>query len=168
MRPLPRCTGGAFRRGARRAAGGFQPVIRAGDIDRPRPGRTGTLAAVSAEPTEPPLRQRLRAALLSAMKSGDRAAAGVLRSTLAAVDNAEAVDRPATTDHGLAIERTPVGVGAAEVPRRVLTEERVADLVRREISEREAAARAYDEAGQPEQAARLRTEAQLLNTHLIA
>src|SRR5256885_6974081 len=67
-----------------------------------------------------PLRQRLRDALPAAMKARDRVAVAALRATLGAIDNAEAVDRAPSGDHGLAIERSPVGVGAAEVERRGL------------------------------------------------
>jgi uncharacterized protein YqeY len=113
-----------------------------------------------------PLRQRLRDALPVAMKARDRVAVTALRATLAAIDNAEAVDRPASADHGLAIERSPVGVGAAEVERRVLTETQVEDIVRAEMAEREAAARDYDRAGRPERAEQLRNEVRVLSAHL--
>jgi uncharacterized protein len=112
-----------------------------------------------------PLRRRLREALRTAMKTGDRAAVVALRCTIAAIDNAEAVDRPASAA-GLAIEQTPVGVGAADVERRVLTEEQVARIVRAEVAERKAAARDYDRAGRPGDAERLRREATALAAHL--
>jgi uncharacterized protein YqeY len=101
------------------------------------------------------------------MKARDALAVRVLRSTLAAIDNAEAVDA-APGHQQLAIERTPVGVGAAEAPRRVLTAAQVADIVRAEIAEREAAARDYDRAGRPERAGQLRGEAAVLSAHLAA
>jgi uncharacterized protein len=113
-----------------------------------------------------PLRQRLREALPAAMKSRDRVAVTVLRSALAALDNAEAVVAAAPDGSSLAIERTPVGVGAAEVPRRVLTEAQEEQLVRVEVAEREAAALDYERAGRPERAAQLRGEAAVLSAHL--
>ncbi|NJC84120.1 GatB/YqeY domain-containing protein [Planosporangium mesophilum] len=113
---------------------------------------------------EVPLRDRLRAALPAAMKARDRVAVAALRSALAAIDNAEAVAAPAV--RGLAIEQTPVGVGAAETPRRVLTQAEVEEIVRTEVAEREAAARDYDRAGRPEHAERLRAEAAVLSGHL--
>jgi len=100
------------------------------------------------------------------MKARDRVAVAALRSTLAAIENAEAVDRPATVDQQLAIERIPVGVGAAEVARRVLTEAQVEHIVRAEVAEREAAAREYDLAGRPDRAERLRDEVGVLTAHL--
>jgi uncharacterized protein YqeY len=111
-----------------------------------------------------PLRQRLREALPAAMKARDRVAVAALRATLAAIDNAEAVEH--VPSHGLAIERSPVGVGAAEVERRVLTEAQVADIVRAEMAEREAAARDYERAGRPERAEQLRGEISVLSAHL--
>jgi uncharacterized protein len=102
------------------------------------------------------------------MKAGDRVAVAALRSTLAAIDNAEAVDREPSVDERLAIEQIPVGVGAAEVQRRVLTHPQVEEIVRAEVAEREAAARDYDRAGRPERAARLRGEAGVLSAHLAA
>ena len=117
-------------------------------------------------PTSVPLRQRLRAALPAALKARDAVAVAALRGTLAAIDNAEAVP-PATPDgRGMAIEHSPVGVGAAEAQRRVLTEADVARIVRAEVAEREAAARGYDGAGRPERAERLRAEAGILVAHL--
>ena len=111
------------------------------------------------------LRQRLREALVTAMKSRDRRTVGVLRSTLAAIDNAEAVEVSAPLGHSLAIEQTPA-VGAAEAARRVLTEAQVAQIVHAEAAAREAAARDYDVAGRAERAELLRAEAQMLLAHL--
>src|SRR5262249_57611548 len=95
------------------------------------------------------VRQRLREALRAAMKARDRLAVAALRSTLAAIDNAEAVDRAVSADDRLAIEQTPVGVGAAEARRRVLTETDVERIVRAEVAERTAAARDYDPPAPP-------------------
>jgi uncharacterized protein len=132
-----------------------------------------------------PLRQRLRDALAPAMKARDRVTVGVLRSTLAAIENAEAVDGSAAAGSAaagsalggsaagssaarqhLAIERSPVGAGATEVARRVLAEADVERIVRAEIAEREAAARDYDRVGRPEHAARLRDEIAVLSAHV--
>jgi phosphatidylglycerophosphate synthase/uncharacterized protein YqeY len=113
-----------------------------------------------------PLRQRLRAALPAAMKTGDKAAVAALRSTLSAIDNAEAVERPGTPDRNLAIEQLPVGVGAAEMARRELSEDEVERIVRAELAERETAAQAYDAAGRPDAAADLRAQIQALELHL--
>jgi uncharacterized protein YqeY len=114
------------------------------------------------------LRQRLRTALPAALKQRDSVAVSALRSTIAAIDNAEAVGGAEAFHGSLAIEQTPVGAGAAEVPRRVLTDAQVNDLVRAEVAEREAAAGDYERAGRPERAGRLRAEARVLSEHLAA
>ncbi|MDT5038055.1 MAG: uncharacterized protein QOE03_3240 [Micromonosporaceae bacterium] len=113
-----------------------------------------------------PLRQRLGDALRVAMKARDRVAVSALRSALAAMDNAEAVDRTAAIDEPLGIEQIPVGVGAAEVERRVLTPAQLEHIVRAEVTDREAAAREYDLAGRPERAERLRGEVGVLSAYL--
>jgi uncharacterized protein len=116
----------------------------------------------------PPLRQRLRAALPAAMKARDRVAVAALRSTLAAIDNAEAVEEAGSAGRSLAIEQSPVGVGAAEVARRELTEAQVEHIVRAEVAEREAAAVEYDRVGRADRAEQLRGEAGVLAAHLAA
>ena len=117
--------------------------------------------------SEKPLRQRLRDALPAAMKARDRLTLAALRATLAAIDNAEAVDRPAITDRNLAIERTPVGVGAAEVERRVLTDAQVEHIVRTEVADRETAADDYEKVGRSDRAEQLRGEAAALSAFLV-
>jgi uncharacterized protein len=114
------------------------------------------------------LRERLRHALPAAMKARDRVAVAALRTTLAAIDNAEAVDGAAAIHKRLAIEQTRVGVGAAEVERRSLSEAQVEDIMRTEIAEREAAARDYERAGQPQRAVMLQDEVSVLSAHLVA
>jgi uncharacterized protein YqeY len=115
--------------------------------------------------TETPLRQRLREALPVAMKARDRAATAALRATLAAIDNAEAVRPDGDTPGSLAIEQLPIGVGATEVARRVLTAADVERIVRDEVAEREAAAGEYERAGRTDRAEQLRAEARALAAH---
>lgn len=98
------------------------------------------------------------------MKSRDRAAVSALRATLAAIDNAEAVVVDDGERRNLAIEQTPIGAGAAEAERRVLTDEDVKRIVREEVAEREAAAVTYEKAGHTDRAAVLRAEAAALRT----
>lgn len=124
------------------------------------------------EPAAPPLRRRLRDALGAAIKERDRAAVGALRSALAAIENAEAVDVAQTAENGatgrasLAIEQIPIGAGAADVARRRLTEDDVERIVRGEVAEREAAVATYERAGQGDRAVRLREEIRVLSGHL--
>jgi uncharacterized protein YqeY len=108
----------------------------------------------------------MREALLVAMKSRDRLAISALRPTLAAIDNAEAVEVGHIADRPQAIELIPVGLGTAEAPRRTLTEEDIIQIVRAEVASRDAAARDYDAAGRPERAEHLRDEAQILLSYL--
>ena len=130
------------------------------------------------------LRERLSRALPVAMKARDRMAVAALRSALAAIANAEAVDpsrasppaaRPPPTDPSQKpagqggdppFAGTVAGVGATEMERRSLTGEQVEAVVRAEIAERETAAAGYAHAGQFELAERLRGEATVLISYL--
>jgi hypothetical protein len=103
------------------------------------------------------LRERLRAALSAAMEQRDTASVAVLRSALAALDNAGAV--PVQDTGSAAIEASPVGPGAREAPRRELSDDDLERLLQAEISERQDAARVYEQAGRQDQARRLREEA---------
>ena len=113
-----------------------------------------------------PLRQRLRDALTGAIKSRDKVAVAALRSALAAIDNAEAVQIPQPAGEQLAIEQLRIGVGTAELARRELTEAQIEHIVRGELAEREAAARDYQRAGRIEHAERLRGEIRVLTEQL--
>jgi uncharacterized protein YqeY len=106
------------------------------------------------------VRERLRAALPAAMKERDLALVSALRATLAALDNAEAL--PAEEHGSLALEQTPVGVGAREAARQELSGADEERLVRAEIDERRTAAQIYEQGGQPERALRLRQEVDAL------
>ena len=112
------------------------------------------------------LRDRLRAALPTAMKSRDKTAVAALRSALAALDNAEAVKTDERTAKGQAVEQVAIGAGTTEVDRRVLTEPEVTALVRHEVTERENAAADYESAGRGDRATQLRAEAEVLTAHL--
>jgi len=122
------------------------------------------------------LRDRLSRALPAAMKARDRLAMTALRSALAAIDNAGAVDptQAASTGSGLGAARaahsefagTVAGVGAAEVKRRSLSQAQMEAIVRTEIADRETAATGYERAGQLQHAERLRAEAKVLRSHL--
>jgi uncharacterized protein YqeY len=127
----------------------------------------------------------MRRGLTAAIKARDRPAVAALRSTLAAIDNAEAVDvtqvppaggrqpvgegqpvgggQPAG---GGEIAGAALGVGAAEVERRTLTAAEMEAIVRREVAERQTAAQAYERAGQAPHAEALRAEAELLGAYL--
>ncbi|MBC7300978.1 MAG: GatB/YqeY domain-containing protein [Nocardia sp.] len=107
-----------------------------------------------------PLRERLRAALKPAMKARDLSAVSALRSALAALDNAEAIDAGAVKAG--AMEDSAVGLGAAEAVRRELTDGEIEAIVRREIDERRAAAAEYEQLGALDRRDRLTAEADAL------
>lgn len=113
------------------------------------------------------LQARLRADLLTARKARDTAATAVLRSTLAAVSNAEAQPLAETS---LAAEGpiagAAIGVGATEAARRELTDDDVRDIISGEQSERLAAAADLESHGATEKAGQLRAEAELLAAYV--
>ncbi len=108
------------------------------------------------------LRERIAAALPVAMKARDQAAVAALRSTLAALANAEAVGvgaAPQQPTESADVAGSALGVGTTEAVRRSLADREVADLVLREATDREEAARVYDASGATARAERLRAEA---------
>ncbi|HEV2635738.1 MAG TPA: hypothetical protein VGX23_11365 [Actinocrinis sp.] len=111
------------------------------------------------------LRDRLRAAVPVAMKARDRRTVSALRSALAAIENAEAVDVGDGPRAG-AIEASAVGVGSTEAPRRALSEAEIAAIVQVEIAERRSAAAGYEAAGHADRAADLVAEADALAEYL--
>ena len=148
------------------------------------------MAPQHSEDTECPeatedIRARMRRGLVDAMKARDQQAVSALRSTLGAIDNAEAVDAGELDDEELDPEElddgpelytgephppvagSVLGLGAAEVDRRVLTPEETAEIVRDEVTAREVAAEVLDRIGRADQAERLRAQAELLTTYLI-
>lgn len=112
-----------------------------------------------------PVRERLSAALPAAIKARDRVAVAALRSALAAVANAEAVPVDSAPRAG-ALEEAASGAGAADAPRRDLTEHDVRALVAGEVLDRDRAAAELAELGRHEDAARLTAEADVLRTVL--
>ncbi|KAA6224003.1 hypothetical protein CP973_20645 [Streptomyces albofaciens JCM 4342] len=96
------------------------------------------------------------------MSARDKTAVSALRSTLAALDNAEAVPAEASEQRGLALEQLPVGAGATEVARRELSEGHAMDIVRSEADERLAVAAQLTSPAHAARAARLREEAAVL------
>jgi uncharacterized protein YqeY len=101
------------------------------------------------------------------MKDRDRVATAALRSALAAIDNAEAVDlsaapraQPGRIVGGVA------GLGAGEVARRAITDDDVRAIVADAIAEREVAAAQYETLRRQGDAERLRVEAAVLGALL--
>ncbi len=112
------------------------------------------------------LREDLRDALRTALRERQRSTVEVLRSTLAAIDNAEAV--PTQRDGTGAVEASRLGAGASDVPRAVLDEDAVRAIVAAEVSDLESAARVYDGLGRADRGRELRTQAALLSEALRA
>jgi len=107
------------------------------------------------------LRGRMGAALTSSMKARDREAVAALRSALARVSNAEAVHVDSVPRAG-AIEQARVGAGAADAPRRELTEDDVRGIVEAEVAEHDHAAQHFTDIGRPDDAARVAAQADVL------
>lgn len=103
------------------------------------------------------LTECLQNALRDAMRVRDRTLVAALRSTLAAIANAQAVPQTALTSKASAhIAGATAGVGAAEAPRRDLSEDEVRDIVAREVQELGAHASHLDDAGRGAQVAEVR------------
>lgn len=108
-------------------------------------------------------RRDLRNALREAMRERRADAIAALRETLAAIDNAEAVDPGAAppVQHGV-FAGGVAGLGAGEVTRRLLSPDEAAAIVEREIEERRSTASTYAELGRTEEAAMLRRQVDVL------
>jgi uncharacterized protein len=113
-----------------------------------------------------PLYTRLRRALPPALKARDQAAVTALRSALAAIDNAQAIEAPPPPRSGGVVAGAVTGLGAGDAPRRQLSEGDIAAIVRAEIADRRMAFADYERAGQLDAAARLAVEADVLAAHL--
>ena len=86
-------------------------------------------------------RVTLREALLAARKDRDATRVSVLRSALSAIDNAETPDGASVdAPESATIAGGVTGLGAAEVPRRELSDAQIRELLRAEVDERLAAA----------------------------
>jgi uncharacterized protein len=108
-------------------------------------------------------RTRLRAALLAARKDHDTARISALRSALSAIDNAETPDGVHLDELSSGkIAGGVVGLGAAEVARRQLSDTQIRWLLRAEVDERLAASEEFTAGGHAERASLLRTEAAVL------
>ena len=111
-------------------------------------------------------RQTLRAQLLAARKERDPTRVSALRCALSAIDNAETPDagdaRHGAAERAAVVAGSVAGLGAAEVPRRVLTDAEIRTLLRVEVDERLTAADQMDTGGHGERAAAVRAEAAVL------
>ena len=101
-----------------------------------------------------PLRARLSADLLTAMKARDKAATDTLRCLLAVLDNAGAQD---PEDFG----------SSTEVPRRSLTQNELQALMQAEVISRSSAVIDYERGGRHQDAARHRAELVLISRYVV-
>jgi uncharacterized protein YqeY len=107
------------------------------------------------------VKARIRADLRAAMSAKKMDEVGVLRTLLAALDNAEAVS--------VAPERyteRSFGDPATEVPRKQLSEEDVEEILSAEQRERLTVAETLERAGRAEDAAKLKNEAAIVARYL--
>ncbi|MFN8194040.1 MAG: hypothetical protein U0R80_07100 [Nocardioidaceae bacterium] len=112
---------------------------------------------------------RMRADLTAAMRAREQGVVRVLRSTLAAVANAEAhpVDHSAPSSSGGGrIAGAVAGLGAAEVDRRELSPADVRAIIEAERDERLRGAADLEQRGAAEHADSLRADAGVLERYL--
>jgi len=133
------------------------------------PGATGTVGAVAATSTPPagiePLTDRVRADLRAAMQRRDARAVSVLRTLLAAFENAEAP--PVELAGGTArLPTAPVVGRLVEHARLDLTDDDRRGLVGHEIADRRDTAEQYRRGGRADAAAELEAEIALLEPYL--
>jgi uncharacterized protein len=107
--------------------------------------------------------ERMRGDLVAAMKERDRATVNVLRTTLAAIANAEAppIDEPVAQVVG-----APALAGPNERERLVLTDDDIERIVREEIADREHTIEQVAAAGADDEAATLRAELAILRAYV--
>jgi uncharacterized protein len=108
--------------------------------------------AMTADAVQP-LRVRLSADLLTAMKARDKPSIDTLRCLLAVLDNAGAQD--------------PKLFGTStEVPRKALTQNELQTLMKAEVTSRRTAVLEYERGGRHQDAARLRGELALISRYI--
>jgi uncharacterized protein YqeY len=109
------------------------------------------------------MKARLRVDLVAAMKGKRMVEAKVIRTLVAAIDNAEA---PAADPGAKAMDHHHFHSGSAEVTRGLLTRSRVRDVLLAEVEERERAAAEMERVQQMDRAEALHAEALLARRYL--
>jgi uncharacterized protein len=105
------------------------------------------------------LHARIRDDLAEAMRARDMAKVKVLRTTMSAIQNAEAVEGVASVE-GV--------VGYSDVQRRSLSDDDVIEIIIREIEEFEGSVAEYRQIGQTERAEGLQRELEVLRSYLTS
>ena len=98
------------------------------------------------------IRTQLKTDLKAAMKARQSNTVSALRSLLAAIDNAEAVDIAQLPQTSLNIDASPY---SPDVPRKILTEADLRRIIGNEIDEASHALAEYNRLGRAEDAARM-------------
>ncbi len=111
------------------------------------------------------MRHRLRADLQAALRARDTLTVAVLRTTIAAIDNAQAVPL-AQPDARYRVRA--FGEAGVEVERRQLSASDIEALLADEVAQRIATATDLAQRGQAAAAVRLRDEAAIVRRYLIA
>ena len=111
------------------------------------------------------LQLRLRADLMTAMRERRDVEKAVLRTLLAAIDNAQAV--PVGDRHDKYVVYA-FGDSATEVPRLELSLDALDDLLRRELQDRLDSAEQLTLLGQDDRALRLRQEARIIESYVAS
>ena len=115
----------------------------------------------------PGISTRLRGDLTAALKARDSVTVAALRSALTALDNAGAVEAPASRVEGTEhVAGAAAGVGSTDIARRVLTEDDVRAILRSQIEEHARAASEYARIGRDDIAERLQSEAEVLAAYV--
>lgn len=108
------------------------------------------------------LKQRMRAHLKAAMQARASDEVRLLRTLIAALDNAEAVDGEGVQDH---FNPRTLGDPRGEVARREIDAAELETILAEEAATRLAAAEDYDRHGRHEDAERLRCEVALIDRY---
>lgn len=108
-------------------------------------------------------KDRLRADLKAAMLGKNRDGAALIRTLIAAIDNAEAVE---ATPEQQSESFRKLGDPAGEVARRVLSAADIAAVLAREVASRLEAAEDYARNGRADEAAALRRSAEAVGAYL--
>lgn len=111
------------------------------------------------------VKARLRADIRAAMSAKQMSEARVLRTLLAALDNAEA--HPVATGHTPSVEQA-FGDKSVEVARKVLSSDDVEAVLKAEYDERVTAARELEQHGKVAEARALKAEVALVSRYLRA
>jgi len=115
------------------------------------------------------MHSRLRRDLTLALKARDAVAVAALRSAIAAIENAEAIEfkSPPSREMGSGhIAGAAAGVGSSDVARRELSDADMAAIVKAQVEERLQAADQYEQLGRLDAAHRLKREAALLRAYV--